>query len=211
MRLRVKSDEPVGRTRSPARPPETATPHRLQFTHGDSGKHDGIDSAALPLTHVYKRALLVAMRKPVALVAVLAAAAVLVAVVALGSPAAPRAPTAVIDGWPIGAPKGICADPVCADMTRQGLAALDIRFPMHAAVLSSALYGLGTCVDRSPRPTVLPTSAGAQIEEVLVVTLADGAVHAFGLGGGLGVDPSPHVAPPLDAPSCATGTSGPAG
>jgi len=137
------------------------------------------------------------MRKPVALVAVLAAAAVLVAVVALGSPAAPRAPTAVIDGWPIGAP--------------QGLAALDIRFPMHAAVLSSALYGLGTCVDRSPRPTVLPTSAGAQIEEVLVVTLADGAVHAFGLGGGLGVDPSPHVAPPLDAPSCATGTSGPAG
>ena len=142
------------------------------------------------------------MRKPVALVAVLAVAAVIVTVVALGSPAVPRAPTAVIDGWPIGAPKGICADPVCADMTRQGLAALDMRYPTHAAVLSSALYGLGTCVGPSPRPTVLPTSGGTLVEDVLVVTLADGAVHAFGMGGARGADPTTSVAPPLDAPSC---------
>ncbi len=170
-----------------------------------------MDVAILPLTHAHRRALLAAMRKPVSLLAVLAATAAIAAVVALGSPAAPRAPTAVIDGWPIGAPKGICADPVCADMTRQGLAALDMRYPSHAAVLSSALYGIGTCVDRSPAPTVLPTSGGALVEDVLVVTLADGAVHAFGMGGALGADQTPGVVAPLDAPDCSVATSGPSG
>jgi hypothetical protein len=147
------------------------------------------------------------MRKPVALVAVLAVAGALAAVMALSAFAGPRAPTAVIDGWPIGAHKGICADAVCAEMTRLGLAALDERYPTHAAVLSSTLYGLGACVDPSTTYTAQPVSGGARTWDVLVVALADGAVHAFGVNG-RAADTAPSVAHPLDAPYCESVTSG---
>jgi hypothetical protein len=149
------------------------------------------------------------MRTPVALVAVLAVAGAIAAVVGVSTIAGQRAPTAVIDGWPIGTPTGICADAVCAEMTRLGLAALDEQYPTHAAVLSSGLYGLGACVDPSAGHTVLPVSGGAHAGDVLVVTLADGAVHAFGVS--RGDDSTPRVAPPLDAPYCESVTSGPGG
>jgi hypothetical protein len=148
------------------------------------------------------------MRKPVALVVVLAVAGVIAAAVALSPSPRPPVPTAVIDGWPIGAYKGICADSVCAEMTRVGLAALDDRYPTHAAVLSSTLYGLGACANSPSGHTAAPTTGAARAVEVLVVTLADGAVHAFGLGGG-GPDSAPSVAPALDEPHCTTAVTGP--
>ena len=150
------------------------------------------------------------MRMPVALVAVLAVAGAITAIVALGQPPTPRAPTAVIDGWPIGAPRGFCADAVCARVTNLGLAALDERYPVHAAVLSSGLFGLGACVDPSTGLEASPSPDGARTGDILVVTLADGAVHAFGVVRG-GDGQAPSVAPPLDGPYCETVTPGSGG
>lgn len=150
------------------------------------------------------------MRRLVVMVAVLVAAAALAFGVAPRATTPPRAPTAVIDGWPIGAPKGICTEPVCTQMTRLGLNALDQQYPTHAAVVSSSLYGLGPCGDASTASAAAPTTDGATVGNVLVIALADGAVHAFGLVGP-GADGELSAAPPLGSPYCAAAASGAAG
>ncbi len=147
------------------------------------------------------------MRKPVALVALLVAAGAIAAGLAIGHAGAPAAPTAVIDGWPIGAPKGVCASVACAQMTRLGLTTLDERYPTHAAVLSSSLYGVGACAGPTSGGDVATTTGGAHADAVLVVALADGAVHAFGLADP-GADGAPSVSPALDAPYCAAVVTG---
>ena len=139
----------------------------------------------------------------IAILIVVLVAAVVLAGIALSLGTRSTAPTAVIDGWPIGPYMGLCAEPVCAEKTRVGLAALEEQYPTHAAVLSSALYGLGACAGPSSGPTVAAPQKGASVEDVLVVTLADGAVHAFGLVSRR-ADAAPSVAPALDSPYCAS-------
>src|SRR5919198_1535783 len=86
----------------------------------------------------------------------------------------------VIDTWPVGAPFSCERDNRCHEMMRVGLAGLDERDPGHAAVVESHLHSEGAFVDPAGHRILVTRSGGCC--SVLVVTLADGSIHAIGVG-----------------------------
>lgn len=89
----------------------------------------------------------------------------------------------VIDTWPVGVAltcEAFSEPGRCAELVRVGLEGFDGRDPGHAAVVSTELHSEGLALDRNG-DRFMYTRSGSCCS-VLVMTLADGSVHAIGVG-----------------------------
>jgi hypothetical protein len=88
-----------------------------------------------------------------------------------------------IDGWPVGPvqafPMNVPRD--WSQWLSTATAAFDERFPGHAAYVAVTLHDEGEIRDAMGNP-VLVTRSGGDCCRVVVFELADGSVHALGIG-----------------------------
>jgi hypothetical protein len=106
----------------------------------------------------------------------------------------------VIDTWPIGKPVDCRAEATrCEELINVGLAGLAARNPGHAPVVGVRLHAEGAFVDPVTGNQFLMTRSGGCCR-VLVLELADGRVHAIGVGN-LGISDEAAAIPWLVQPS----------